>query len=95
MGFHTGAVVQVAIDTGRTHQIRVHLAHVGCPVLGDPVYGAAYANEVAALAPLSADRTLLHAWRLGFDHPTTGARVQVQAPPPPDMARAVAAVAGR
>ena len=38
------AVVQVAIDTGRTHQIRVHLAHAGCPVLGDPVYGDAYAT---------------------------------------------------
>jgi len=87
-------VVQVAIETGRTHQIRVHLAHVGCPVLGDPQYGDARANAKAA-ADLGAERTLLHAWRLGFDHPATGARVDVTAPPPADLQRAVAAVSGR
>ena len=89
------AVVQVAIDTGRTHQIRVHLAHAGCPVLGDPVYGDAAANARAAARPIAANRTLLYAWRLAFDDPDTGARVDVAAPPPRDLVRAVAAVAGR
>ena len=88
-------VVQVAIETGRTHQIRVHLAHVGAPVLGDIVYGDVSANDRAAKAPLSATRPLLHAWRLGFDHPLTKKRVEVVAPPPPDLARAVRQVSGR
>ena len=88
-------VVQVAIETGRTHQIRVHLAHVGAPVLGDIVYGDASANDRAAKAPLSVARPLLHAWRLGFDHPVSRKRVEVVAPPPPDLARAVRQVSGR
>ena len=88
-------VVQVAIETGRTHQIRVHLAHVGAPVLGDPVYGDVSANDRAAKAPLSVARPLLHAWRLGFDHPVSRKRVEVVAPPPPDLARAVRQVSGR
>ena len=88
-------VVQVAIETGRTHQIRVHLAHVGAPVLGDVVYGDVSANDRAAKAPLSATRPLLHAWRLGFDHPVSRKRVEVVAPPPPDLARAVRQVSGR
>ena len=88
-------VVQVAIETGRTHQIRVHLAHVGAPVLGDAVYGDVSANDRAAKAPLSATRPLLHAWRLGFDHPVSRKRVEVVAPPPPDLARAVRQVSGR
>ena len=88
-------LAQVAIDTGRTHQIRVHLAHVGSPVLGDPVYGDDYANKRAALPPMSANRTLLHAWRLAFDHPASGQRVDITAPPPPDLARATALLAGR
>ena len=88
-------VVQVAIETGRTHQIRVHLAHVGAPVLGDIVYGDVSANDRAAKAPLSVARPLLHAWRLGFDHPVSRKRVEVVAPPPPDLARAVRQVSGR
>lgn len=88
-------VVQVAIETGRTHQIRVHLAHIGCHVLGDPVYGDDNANRICVNAPFHAKRPLLHAWRLGFDHPATGERINVVAPPPSDMARAVRLVSGR
>ena len=86
--------LRINLETGRTHQIRVHLAHVGAPVLGDIVYGDVSANDRAAKAPLSVARPLLHAWRLGFDHPFTKKRVEVVAPPPPDLARAVRQVSG-
>lgn len=66
-----GALLEVRPVTGRTHQIRVHLAHLGCPVGGDTVYGR---------RPPSAGRLLLHAWRLGFTDPFTGERVEVEAP---------------
>jgi 23S rRNA pseudouridine1911/1915/1917 synthase len=59
------SLVKVAIETGRTHQIRVHMAHLGCPVVGDKVYGARKDNN-------SFPRQLLHASRLVFHHPTTG-----------------------
>lgn len=59
--------------TGRTHQIRVHLAHLGFPILGDELYGGAEPNT---------KRLLLHALRLGLDHPRTGERLRVVAPPP-------------
>lgn len=74
------ALVELTLDTGRQHQIRVHLAHLGHPVLGDRVYGT---PEAAAAAP----RQMLHAWTLAFPHPITGARVAVQAPLPDDFAR--------
>lgn len=61
--------------TGRTHQIRVHLKHIGCPVLGDPLYGRRDTHE----------RHLLHAYRLCFDHPITGAPLRLVAPIPEDM----------
>ena len=63
-------------------------------MLGD-VAGDASANDRAAKAPLSVARPLLHAWRLGFDHPFAEERVEVVAPPPPDLARAVRQVSGR
>lgn len=75
-------VVQVALETGRTHQIRVHLRHARAPVLGDDVYGAADVNRRFRTA---APRPLLHAHRLRFVHPLTGAPVDVCAPLPDDM----------
>ncbi|MGE5125746.1 MAG: RluA family pseudouridine synthase [Betaproteobacteria bacterium] len=77
------ALLELSLETGRQHQIRVHLAHVGLPILGDPVYG-----RKAALAR----RPLLHASRLAFAHPLTGERVAVESPLPADMARALAAL---
>src|SRR5207248_11449041 len=65
------ALVEVGLATGRKHQIRVHLAGLGCPVAGDAVYGA---------ATDPAGRLGLHAWRLAFDHPVTGRRVELEAP---------------
>jgi 23S rRNA pseudouridine1911/1915/1917 synthase len=64
--------------TGRTHQIRVHFASIGHPVAGDAVYG----RRRTAL-PLS--RQFLHASQLAFRHPTTKQRVELEAPPPPDL----------
>jgi len=80
-------LLEVALDTGRQHQIRVHLAHIGLPILGDPVYG----RSAGAGLPL-VRRPMLHAWRLALDHPITGARLEVKSPPPDDFRRAVAAL---
>jgi 23S rRNA pseudouridine1911/1915/1917 synthase len=80
--FRGATLLACRLETGRTHQIRVHLAHAGHPVIGDPVYGRARAPEIA--------RQALHAARLEFDHPRTGRRVTCTAPVPDDMARLVA-----
>ncbi len=71
------------LETGRTHQIRVHAAHLGHPIVGDRVYGrgrAAPAQAADAIASL--ERILLHARRLGFTHPITGALLAFESPPP-------------
>jgi 23S rRNA pseudouridine1911/1915/1917 synthase len=70
------ALLRVRLETGRTHQIRVHLAAIGLPVLGDPVYGA---------PDPGLRRQFLHAARLAFTHPVTGERVDVESPLPPDL----------
>lgn len=66
--------------TGRTHQIRVHLKHIGCPILGDPIYGSDKLNK--ALKP---ERLLLHAYRLSFSHPITEMPMKLSAPIPNDL----------
>jgi 23S rRNA pseudouridine1911/1915/1917 synthase len=80
--------------TGRLHQIRAHLAHLGHPIVGDKLYvgaGEAYLKAVrreigrADLDALGADRQLLHAWKLSFEHPLTGKRLNVEAPVPADF----------
>jgi 23S rRNA pseudouridine1911/1915/1917 synthase len=83
----TTAVVDVRLETGRTHQVRVHLAAVGHPVAGDATYGA---DPVVARA-LGLSRPALHARRLGFPHPVTGEAVVVDEPLPSDLAAALAA----
>jgi 23S rRNA pseudouridine1911/1915/1917 synthase len=70
-----GSLVECTLHTGRTHQIRVHLKHLGHPVLGDDTYGKR--------GPFA--RQMLHAWKLGFTHPRTGERMNFQAPIPPDF----------
>jgi 23S rRNA pseudouridine1911/1915/1917 synthase len=82
----TVSAVVCALETGRTHQIRVHLASRGWPLVGDRTYGGWPALGLA--------RQALHAARLGFRHPVTGAAVDVRAPLPADLAAAWAAVAG-
>ena len=74
------SLVRVNIETGRTHQIRVHMAHIGCPVIGDPQYGGR-----RAAAPVWAARQMLHAEQLSFLHPRTGRRLRFRADLPPDM----------
>ena len=81
------ALLTCRLETGRTHQIRVHMAHLGCPCLGDPVYGSgAPAKEVQAiLKELDFNRQALHAGLLGFIHPITGEKLKFRAPLPDDM----------
>lgn len=76
------ALVEFAIETGRMHQIRVHAAHLGHPIAGDPLYGDAARD--ANLAPRPA-RLLLHAVSLSFPHPATGKTVEFSSAPPPDL----------
>ncbi|MES1157463.1 MAG: RluA family pseudouridine synthase [Haliangium ochraceum] len=78
-------VCRVRLETGRTHQIRIHLAESGHPVVGDPVYSRDLL--AAGGVPLPCDRMLLHAATLGFDHPVTGERLDFTAVPPDDFAR--------
>lgn len=66
------------LHTGRTHQIRVHMLHKGCPLIGDPIYAR---PERQAAKP---GRLMLHAWRLAFDHPVTGERMKFEAEIPPE-----------
>jgi 23S rRNA pseudouridine1911/1915/1917 synthase len=77
------ALLRVRLETGRTHQIRVHLAAIDLPVAGDPTYGVR--------GDLGLERQFLHAARLAFAHPVTGAPVDVSSPLPPDLAAALAA----
>jgi 23S rRNA pseudouridine1911/1915/1917 synthase len=81
------ALLRVTLETGRTHQIRVHLEAIDLPVAGDPLYGRA--------GELGLERQFLHATRLAFDHPFTGVRVDVTSPLPADLAAALAAAGGR
>jgi len=78
-------VLALDLETGRTHQIRVHLAHIGHPVIGDRVYGGRQERRRAASDDARADRQMLHAWRLAFHHPVTGAWVEFTAPIPEDF----------
>ncbi|KKB86415.1 pseudouridine synthase [Devosia limi DSM 17137] len=83
--------IQCQLETGRTHQIRVHMAHIGHPLVSDMVYASGFATKVNRLpeevaAPIIAlGRQALHAAELGFEHPTTGEEMMFEAPLPPDL----------
>merc|ERR1711969_482298 len=85
------ALVQCRLETGRTHQIRVHMAHAGHGLVGDPVYGGRRKPPVKAIGPVATEavsgfsRQALHAAELGFDHPVTGERLRFESPLPDDM----------
>jgi 23S rRNA pseudouridine1911/1915/1917 synthase len=78
-------LVEASLETGRTHQIRVHLAHIGHPVIGDAVYAGRRGRQFAASGGLRPRRQMLHAWRLGFRHPRTDAWLEFTAPVPGDL----------
>jgi 23S rRNA pseudouridine1911/1915/1917 synthase len=76
------SLVECCLCTGRTHQVRVHLHHLGHPILGDKLYAPRFAKNFA--------RQMLHAWKLGFHHPRTGNWKHFEAPPPDDFSQAIA-----
>jgi 23S rRNA pseudouridine1911/1915/1917 synthase len=79
------ALVECRLETGRTHQVRVHMASIGHPLLGDPVYGRSGKTHGKLLKELGFDRQALHAAELGFTHPVTKNRLSFSSPMPPDM----------
>jgi 23S rRNA pseudouridine1911/1915/1917 synthase len=79
------SLVECKLHSGRTHQIRVHLHHLGNPVLGDKIYGLRFAKDFP--------RQMLHAWKLGFHHPRTGEWKSFEAQLPDDFNQAIAATA--
>ena len=92
------ALVDCWLETGRTHQIRVHMAHAGHGLIGDPVYGGRRKLSARALSPHGVEsarafaRQALHAAILGFAHPLTGEQMRFEAPMPPDMAGLIEAL---
>jgi 23S rRNA pseudouridine1911/1915/1917 synthase len=92
MGAPLASLVRIELETGRTHQIRVHMAHIGHPVLGDTTYGAHFKaserrlTEPQTLALRQLSRQALHAAVLGFEHPVTGKEMAFESPLPDDMA---------
>jgi 23S rRNA pseudouridine1911/1915/1917 synthase len=79
------ALVECRLETGRTHQVRVHMASIGHPLLGDPVYGRSGKTHGKLLKELQFHRQALHAAELGFTHPATRHRLSFTSPMPPDM----------
>jgi 23S rRNA pseudouridine1911/1915/1917 synthase len=92
------SLVRCELETGRTHQIRVHLAHLGHPLLGDALYGSGFRTKANLLAPepraalAALGRQALHAAILGFAHPASGKTLRFESPLPADMARLIAAL---
>jgi len=99
-GVPIASLMELELETGRTHQIRVHLAHNGHPVMGDPVYGSGFKssarrlNEKAQAALTRLDRQALHAGGLGFEHPATGKRLAFESPLPSDFSALLDALRG-
>jgi len=85
------SLVECQLETGRTHQVRVHMAAIGHPLIGDRLYGAGFATKVATLPEPAQSiaagltRQALHAWLLVFEHPTSGATMRFERPLPPDL----------
>jgi 23S rRNA pseudouridine1911/1915/1917 synthase len=92
------SLVRCTLETGRTHQIRLHMAHIGHPLLGDMTYGSGFRSseknlpEAAKLALKALNRQALHATLLGFEHPVTGQPMRFESPPPEDLAHLISAL---
>jgi len=92
------SLIRCELETGRTHQIRVHMAHLGHPLLGDKTYGAGFTAslqklpEAARIALKTLNRQALHATVLGFEHPRTGRALRFESPPPPELAGFIGAL---
>jgi 23S rRNA pseudouridine1911/1915/1917 synthase len=99
-GKPVASLLACRLETGRTHQIRVHLAHIGHPLLGDDTYGPGFKTKSAHLSSLGRDalaalgRQALHAYLLAFEHPTTGELLEFRAELPADLARLSTVLAG-
>jgi 23S rRNA pseudouridine1911/1915/1917 synthase len=89
---HGTTLVRCGLETGRTHQIRVHLADAGHPVIGDPLYGKSIGDPTLREVSQRLGRQALHATLLGFDHPITGEPMRFETDPPEDFAAALAAL---
>jgi 23S rRNA pseudouridine1911/1915/1917 synthase len=88
------SLLKVAIATGRTHQIRVHLNAIGHPIVGDAVYGGVHRRVPVNLRAVSRlERPFLHSARLSFTHPADGTRVAFESPLPPDLDDVLEAIA--
>jgi len=90
------SLIECTLETGRTHQVRVHLAHIGHPLIGDPLYGQGFKSKLRMLpeplrGKLALDRQALHAARLAFAHPVTGTLLKFNSPLPADLAEIVEA----
>jgi 23S rRNA pseudouridine1911/1915/1917 synthase len=95
--YRAHTLLGVTLDTGRTHQIRVHLAHIGLPIVGDPLYGGRHRVPAGATAEVrealgALTRQVLHAARLAFPHPLTGRPLEFEAPLPADLRALLAAL---
>ena len=87
--FSAATFVEVTIHTGRTHQIRVHLTHLGHPVIGDETYGVKQNKKFTEATGVTVPRQMLHASRITFTHPQTGKRLKCEAPLPADFKTAL------
>jgi 23S rRNA pseudouridine1911/1915/1917 synthase len=86
------ALVECRLETGRTHQVRVHMASIGHPLFGDPVYGRSGKTHRKLMIELCFHRQALHAAELGFTHPVTKRRLSFSSPMPPDMQELIKAL---
>jgi len=89
------SLLEFRLETGRTHQVRVHCAHLGCPIVGDDVYGRPRKIPLGkgpAAGAVAVSRFLLHAFRLAFTHPVTGEKLSFTVPDPPEFAAFLSAV---
>ena len=82
---NSATLVAALLHTGRTHQIRVHFQHLGCPLVGDETYGNRQNQRLTELTRYTAPRQMLHAFNLSFIHPRTGRAVSFEAPRPEDF----------